>query len=137
MAEIINNGQERIEALSDFSRRLIRGEKGRLLIKKYQQIINTGAPAETMQVLFKMLSECIPNEIVKANVGKIINVFYKSHSAYQWDKPGEGHFLYYLMPENHEIQKIMTKLKSLIKVFFKGENQGFSTFNLYRYLQSI
>ena len=66
-------------------------------------------------------------KLLKANVGKIINVFYKSLSAYQWEKPGKGHFLYYLMLENREVQKIMTKLKSVIKVFFKGENQDFST----------
>ena len=106
------------------------GEDGRMLIEKYKQIINTVTPAETMQVLDIMLSKGIPNEIVKANVGKIINVFYKSLSAYQWEKPGEGHFLYYLMLENREVQKIMTKLKSVIKVFFKGENQDFSTLSL-------
>lgn len=127
MSEIINNSGDRIAALADFSRRLISGEDGRMLIEKYKQIINTVTPAETMQVLDIMLSEGIPNEIVKANVGKIINVFYKSLSAYQWEKPGEGHFLYYLMLENREVQKIMTKLKSVIKVFFKGENQDFST----------
>jgi DUF438 domain-containing protein len=127
MAEIINRSKDRIEALADFSRRLISGEDGRMLIEKYKQIINTVTPAETMQVLDIMLSEGIPNEIVKANVGKIINVFYKSLSAYQWEKPGEGHFLYYLMLENCEVKKIMTKLKSVIKVFFKGENQDFST----------
>ena len=80
--------------------------------------------------MIKCLSEGFPIETVKANVGKIINVFYKSLSAYQWEKPGEGHFLYYLMLENREVQKIMTKLKSVIKVFFKGENQDFSTLRL-------
>lgn len=130
MSEIINNSGDRIAALADFSRHLISGEDGRMLIEKYKQIINTVTPAETMQVLDIMLSEGIPNEIVKANVGKIINVFYKSLSAYQWEKPGEGHFLYYLMLENREVQKIMTKLKSVIKVFFKGENQDFSTLRL-------
>jgi DUF438 domain-containing protein len=130
MSEIINNSGDRIAALTDFSRRLISGEDGRMLIEKYKQIINTVTPAETMQVLDIMLSEGIPNEIVKANVGKIMNVFYKSLSAYQWEKPGEGHFLYYLMLENREVQKIMTKLKSVIKVFFKGENQDFSTLRL-------
>ena len=139
MAEIINNNGDRIAALADFSRRLISGEDGRMLIEKYKQIINTVTPTETMQVLDIMLSDGIPNEIVKANVGKIINVFYKSLSAYQWEKPGEGHFLYYLMLENREVQKIMTKLKSVIKVFFKGENQDFSTLRhkLMQYVEQL
>jgi uncharacterized protein len=124
MSEIINHN-ERIKALADFCRRLIKGEDGRILIEKHLQIINTVTPSETMQVLDKLLSEGFSNETVKADVGKIINVFYKSLAAYQWDRPGEGHFLYYLMLENREVQKIMTELKSVIKVFFKGENQDF------------
>lgn len=139
MSEIIFNRQDRIEALADFSRRLIRGEDGRMLIEKHKQIINTVTPDETMQVLDKLLLEGLPIETVKPNVGKIINVFYKSLSAYQWEKPGEGHFLYYLMLENREVQKIMTKLKSVIKVFFKGENQDFSTLRhkLMQYVEQL
>jgi uncharacterized protein len=94
-----------------------------MLIEKHKQIINTVTPAETMQVLDKLLLEGLSNETVKTNVGKIINVFYKSLSSYHWDKPGEGHFLYYLMLENREVQKIMMELKSVTKSFFKGENQ--------------
>lgn len=127
MSEIIFNRKDRIEALADFSRRLIRGEDGRMLIKKHKQIINTVTPAETMQVLDKLLLEGLPVETVKPNVGKIINVFYKSLGAYQWEKPNKGHFLYYLMLENREVQKIMTQLKAVIKVYFKGDNQVFST----------
>jgi DUF438 domain-containing protein len=123
MSEIINSSLERIDALADFSRRLIRGENGKILIEKHQQIIDTVTPTEAMQVLDRMLSEGFSNEEVKANVGKIINVFFKSLSSYQWDRPGEGHFLYYLMLENQEVQKIMTELKAVTKSYFKGENQ--------------
>lgn len=123
MSKIINSSLERIEALADFSRRLISGENGKMLIEKHQQIIDTVTPTEAMQVLDRILGEGFSNEEVKANVGKIINVFFKSLSSYQWDKPGEGHFLYYLMLENHEVQKIMTELKSVTKSYFKGENQ--------------
>ena len=70
-----------------------------------------------MQVLDKLLLEGFPIETVKPNVGKIINVFNKSLSAYQWEKPHKGHFLNYLMLENREVQKIMTQLKlSLIHI---------------------
>ena len=60
---------------------------------------------------------------VKTNVGKIINVFYKSLCNYQWERPGEGHFLYYMMLENREVQNIMAEFKSVTKSYFKGENQ--------------
>lgn len=125
MSEIISNNQDRIEALADFCHRLIIGENGRILIEKHQQIINTVTPTEAMQVLDRILSEGFPIETVKASVGKIINVFNKSLSSYKWERPGEGHFLYYLMLENREVQKIMTELKSVIKIFCKGENQDF------------
>ena len=61
MSEIINNSEDRIEALADFSRRLISGEDGRMLIEKHKQIINTVTPAETMQVLDKMLIRRVPD----------------------------------------------------------------------------
>jgi DUF438 domain-containing protein len=43
------------------------------------------------------------------------------------------------MLENREVQKIMTKLKSVIKVFFKGENQDFSTLRhkLMQYVEQL
>ncbi len=125
MSEIINNNLERIEALTDFSRRLINGENGRVLIEKHQKIINTVTPIETMQLLDKLLSEGLSNGTVKTNVGKIINVFYKSLCAYHWEKPGEGHFLYYMMLENREVQKIMADLKSVNKIYLKSKNQDF------------
>lgn len=125
MSEITGKSHERIESLTDFTRRLINGENGKLLVDKYQKIIDTVTPAETMQVLDRLLSEGIPNEKVKAFVGRIINVFYKSLDAYRWEKPEEGHFLYYLMLENREVQKRMSELRSVIKVLFNGENQDF------------
>jgi DUF438 domain-containing protein len=125
MSEITSKNHERIESLTDFSRRLINGENGKMLVDKYQKIIDTVTPAETMQVLDGLLSEGIPNETVKAFVGRIINVFYKSLDAYRWEKPEEGHFLYYLMLENREVQKRMSELRSVIKILFNGENQDF------------
>jgi DUF438 domain-containing protein len=75
MSEITIKNHERTESLKDFSIRLINGENGKMLVDKYQKIIDTVTPAETMQVLDGLLSEGIPNETVKGFVGKIINVF--------------------------------------------------------------
>jgi uncharacterized protein len=130
MSEALNNSKERIDVLADFSRCLIKGEGGKLLIEKYQHITDTVTPIETMQVLDKLLYEGLSNETVKSNVGKIINVFYKSLCSYQWEKPGEGHFLYYLMLENREVQRIMTDLKSVNKIYFKSKYQDFPALTL-------
>jgi DUF438 domain-containing protein len=123
MSENINNNSKRIDALADFSRRLINGENGRMLIEKHKMVIGSVTPLEVMQVVDIMISEGIAIEKVKASVGKIINVFFKSLSAFNWEKPTEGHFLYYLIQENREVQKIMTELKSVTRIFFNGKDQ--------------
>ena len=126
MSEFINNSTERIDALTDFSRDLIRGENGKILIEKHREVIESVSPKEAMQVLDKLLLEGFSTKIVKAYVGKIINSFFKSLAAYRWDNPGEGHFIYYLMLENHEVEKVMAEIKSISKVFFKEENENIS-----------
>lgn len=119
MSELIQNSHQHTEALLDFTRRLILGENGKALIEKHKHIIETVTPTDTMLVLDRMLQEGFSTETVKANVGKIINVFFKSLQAFEWTKPGEGHFLYYLMLENREVEKIMSEIKGLIKTLFK------------------
>lgn len=123
MSELIDNTAKRIGALSDFSRRLINGENGKTLIEMHQQVISSITPQETMQVLDNLLLGDYTFETVKANVGKLLNVFHKSLSAYHWDKPTKGHFLYYMMLENREVDKIMAELKHTSKLFFNGQNQ--------------
>lgn len=124
MSEFINNSTWRIEVLSDFSRGLIRGENGKMLFEKHREAIESVSPMEAMQVLDKILLEGFSTETVKANVGKIINSFFKSLATYRWDDPGEGHFIYYLMLENREVEKVMAEIKSIAKVFFKSDNEN-------------
>lgn len=107
--------------LESFALQFIKGENGKKLIQEQQIVLSTVTPFETMQVLDSLLVSGVPLETVKANVGKILNVFYKSLSHYHWDKPGDGHFLHYLMLENREAEKIMNEIKSLNKQIFKIE----------------
>lgn len=118
MSEFLNNNSSRIAALADFTRGMIRRENGQLLIEQYKSLIDTISPTETMLVLDQMLTEGFSNETVKSSLGKIINVFYKSLSTHSWDKPEENHFLSCLMQENREAEKIMSKLKTVIKSLF-------------------
>lgn len=127
MSELIDNAAKRIGALTDFSRRLINGENGKALIEMHQHMISSITPQETMQVLDNLLLDDYPFETVKANVGKLLNVFHKSLNAYPWDKPTKGHFLYYMMLENREVEKIMADLKQTSKLFFNGQNQDIPT----------
>lgn len=115
MSDYINNTQDRLSQLIAFAERLINGENGNMLINNYQEYIETVNSAEAMQVFDALLLKEYPFEIVKKNVGKLINVFFKSLDSHEWNRPGEGHFLYYMMLENREMEKRMDLLRPLIK----------------------
>lgn len=124
MSEHINNNTGRSGRLYEFARRLIDGENGRLLIGEYATFIETVTAAETMQLLDSLLQHGYSVSEVKRNVGKIINVFYKSLNGTSWNRPGEGHFLYYLMKENREVEKIIAEVRPSIRSVLKGEGTG-------------
>jgi DUF438 domain-containing protein len=124
MSEFIDNHTGRIEALAEFALRLIRGENGKMLIEHYSVEIALVTPTSAMQVLDKLLTTGLSIETVKANTGKIINVFYKPLSAWQWAKPEKGHFINNLMLENREVEKLMAELKTVTKTYFNGDNSG-------------
>lgn len=123
MSELINNKHERLEHLIRFAGRLISGENGRELVDEYQSLINTITAPETMQVFDNLLVQGIPVEVVKKNVGKLINLFFKSLNAAPLNTPGDGHFLHYLMLENREAEKIMTSIKTVIKPLLTDNSQ--------------
>lgn len=121
MSELLSSNL-RLTNLTDFTRRLIKGGDGRSLILEFEDILSTVTPAETMQVLDNLLVSGVPHEVVKSNVGKILNVFFKSLNAHRWDKPAKGHFLHYLMLENREAEKLLAEIKTINKVILKKES---------------
>lgn len=112
---------KRTEELMSFALQLINGENGCKLIREHEDVLSSVTPFETMETLDGLLVSGVPLENVKANVGKILNAFYKSLVRHQWNKPGEGHFLHYLMQENREVEKILDEIKLINKRIFKGE----------------
>ncbi len=123
MSEFINNSNERLSNLISYATLLIEGEDGKMLIEKYRQFLDNVTATEAMQVFDSLLIQGIPIDIVKRNTGKIINAFYRSLGAFEWQKPSEGHFLHYLMLENREVEKIMISIKSTVKEIYHGEHQ--------------
>lgn len=105
----------RKKALHELCLGLIGSERGKALVAKHQSLIDTVTPEETMYILDRILSEGTDPELVKAGVGRIINLFHKSLSVTSWEKPASDHFLYYLMLENAEVKKLMTSIKELAK----------------------
>lgn len=122
MSELIENNNQKLGILFEFAHRLIDGENGKMLIETYKEVIETVNATDAMQVFDRLLAEGYPVEKVKDNVGKIVNVFFKSLNTLQWNKPGEGHFLFYLMLENREVEKLIADARPSIKALLKPEN---------------
>lgn len=117
MSELIDNSAIRLHSLVDFVRGLITGGSGKMLIELHKDVIESVTPEETMAVLDRMFDEGFSTEIIKANVGKIINVFYKSLNTHSWDRPAD-HFLYYLMQENRQVEVMIGEMKKVIKSLY-------------------
>lgn len=121
MSELINTPEERLNQLISFAKGMVGGENGVELYHKYRSVTDKVTPTEAMEVLDVLLREGIPAEKLKAAIGKILNIFYKSLATFEWEKPAAGHFIHYLMLENREVEKIMTELKSLSKNAFASQ----------------
>ncbi len=120
MSEIFNNDAERMDALIELCQGLVKGGKGKVLVEKHRVVIDTVTPWETMAVLDKMLIDGFPFDELKAGVGKIINIFFKSLNTYHWEKPAQGHYLYYMMLENQHVKVLMNRLRTVTKQLFHG-----------------
>lgn len=118
MSEFINNNADRLNQLYNYSHRLIDGDNGKELYYEYRPYIETINAVEAMQVLDMLLVQGYSVETVKRNVGKLINIFFKALNSYAWNKPAEGHFIFYLMQENRQVEKVMNRLKQVIRALF-------------------
>lgn len=120
----IDSRNERHENLYAFAEGLVTGGNGKILFERYRNYTSTVTPEETMYVLDRLLDSGYPFEKVKEYTGKIINVFFRSLETYSWEKPGEGHFLHYLMLENREAEKVMAALRLTVKRLFSGTGKN-------------
>jgi len=119
MSEFINNKEKRVENLFAFCIGIINRENGKQLIEKHQFSIDQLTPHDVIEVVDKLVRTGISTEVIKQNIGKILNVFYKPIVQYPWEKPQKGHFLYYLMEENRAVEKILNEIKISLKAINK------------------
>jgi len=123
MSEFIDTTKKNTASLLEFARGLMTGLNVPALIMLHKEAIDAAKPEQVMEILDNLITEGFSVAEVKDNVGKILNVLYKSLNSFEWEKPGAGHFLYYLMLENREVEKRMHQLKELTKRFFKGKDE--------------
>lgn len=100
-----------IEGLLEFSLGMINGEDGTELINKYQSALENITPDIMLEMEKRQLEQGISPKIIKQSIEKVINVIFSYLKEYEWQKPQEGHPLYYLMQENRELEIILAKLK--------------------------
>ena len=115
MSEFLNNHSLQTAKLLEYSKKLIAGENGNAMYDQYQNEIENATAEEAMEVLDQLLQSDIPFEVVKENVGKIMNVFYKSLNSENLPLIPQNHFLHYLMLENRAMEIHMQELKGLLK----------------------
>ena len=109
-----------LEGLLQFSKGMIEGEDGKELISKYQYALDKITPSLMIKMENKQLTSGISPAKIKKSIEKVMNVFHEHLKNYKWEKPGEGHPIYYYMQENRELEKLLDLIKeSLIAKDFK------------------
>lgn len=124
MSEYINNKSKRVENLFAFCIGIINNENGKELIEKHQFSIDQLTPHDVIEVVDKLVKTGIDTAVIKKNIGKILNVFYKPITQYPWEKPRNGHFLYYLMEENRAVETYLDKIKISLKLMNKKSKEN-------------
>ena len=118
MSEFINNSEKRVENLFQFSQGIIQGKDGTKLLEKFGEALKYITPHDMLAMEEKQLKMGITPQQIKEKIEKMMNVIYDQLKKYEWEKPQEGHSLYYLMQENRELE---TRLAA-IKIDLKDKN---------------
>lgn len=127
MSENNRNNRKRLDDLLAFSLGIMNGEDGTMLIEKYKDSISSITPYDMLNLEDKQLQMGISQREIKDDVEKVINVFFKSLDRYEWEKPGEGSFLYYLMLENESFAYRLNHVKKILRSYKGKEQSGFDS----------
>ena len=112
-----DNSEKRLADLLAFSMGMMSGEDGKVLIDKYQDAIDSMTPHDMLSLEDKQVQMGMTPDTIKKDVEKIINVFSRSLESYEWKKPKEGTFLYYLMLENEAFRFKLNQIKKILRSY--------------------
>jgi len=107
--------EKQIIDLLAFSKGIMKGENGKELIERYQNAIDSVTPFDIIELENRQMNNGVSTGDIKKSIGKILNAFYSSLSSYEWEKPVEGTFLYYLMLENRALKTKLNEIKQVLK----------------------
>ena len=122
MSEFINNTEKRLSSLLQFSLGIMSGQNGKELYEEHKAAIDCMTPYDMINLEDQQLKMGITVEEIKKFIDKVINVFYTSLSSYEWTKPEDGSFLYYLMFENKMLEFKLNKAKKILKTYNKRDD---------------
>jgi DUF438 domain-containing protein len=115
MSEFINNTENRINDLYDFTRGIINKEKGSLLVKKHQAAIDKVQPYDVIALVDGLMTEGIELAEVKTGINKTLNMFYSALIAQTVPDYHTIPFLKMLVDENVELNHRLIALRPDIK----------------------
>ena len=105
----------KIESLIAYCRGLYHKEDGKALYHKYLQEIQSITPLELVTVQFELLKMgYTPKQLLEV-VDKLMNVFHKSLSTFQWQRPAQNSFLHDMMAENAGLVDYLNAFKDKIR----------------------
>ncbi|MBF7097678.1 DUF438 domain-containing protein [Alkalibacter mobilis] len=107
--------EKRLERLISYCQGIYKNENGKELYDKYLEDIKTITPQDLIFVENEQLKLGLEPKEMLLFVDKLINVFYKYLKDYEWKKPKEDTFLFYLMAENKEFISRLKEFKNVIK----------------------
>lgn len=105
---------KRIEDLKNYVQGVLNKEEGRNLYYSFKESLDQVTPQDAFEVFYAKLQEGYePSEIIEI-LDRVINVFHKSLSEYEWKKPKENSFLDILMKENRALEKKLDRIRPIL-----------------------
>lgn len=102
---------DRIERLIQFCKGIAAKENGGELYQNYLNDIMTVTPRDLMLIQHAQLKEGTTDQNMLGYVDKLINVFYKPLSNYEWKRPEPDSFLGIMIRENEGLKERLEQFK--------------------------
>src|SRR5690554_3275868 len=107
--------KKRVNNLIEYVKGIKDNLNGTELYLKYKEDIQNVRPQEVFEIFFSLLQDNTEPSEVLVFLDKIINVFYKSLSSYEWKKPENDNFLMDLTLENKALTEKINNIKLILK----------------------
>lgn len=114
---------KKFEHLVAFSTGMMSGKDGKELIEAHKDALEGLTPYDMLRLEDYQMQMGITVAEIKQGINKILNVLYEFLKEYEWERPAEGSFLYYLMLENRAYEFRLNIVKKIIRQY-KGREQS-------------